>query len=122
MRHPANDARIWTYMPAKAYGVHYDVWFEDFLTKQLNGSQLTYVIRRLQDKQLLGSRAYYDIELRHKKLEIGYGWLNPSVWGMRYNHESLLLLFQNAFEEWKRNRVQIATDPRNIKNYNTLKN
>lgn len=51
---------------------------------------------------------------------MGYGWLNPSVWGKRYNHESLLLLFQNAFEIWNINRIQIATDPRNTKNYNTL--
>ena len=43
------------------------------------------------------------------------------MWGKQYNHESLLLLFQNAFETWDFNRIQIATDPRNLKNYNTLK-
>ncbi len=33
----------------------------------------------------------------------------------------MLLLFQHAFEIWSINRIQIATDPRNVKNYNTLK-
>lgn len=121
LRHPANDPRIWTYMPNKAYGAFYDDWFEDCLIKQINTKQITYVIRRLNDNELIGSRAYYEIEVQHKKLEVGYGWLNPSVWGTRYNHESLLLLFQNVFECWDFNRVQIATDPRNLKNYNTLK-
>ncbi len=121
LRSPADDARIWTYMPNKANGMFYESWFQDCLMKQMQGMQLTYVIRRLKDNELIGSRAYYEIEPQHKKLEVGYGWLTPSVWGKRYNHESLLLLFQNAFETWNINRVQIATDPRNVKNYNTLK-
>lgn len=121
LRQPANDARIWTYMPNKANGEFYESWFQDCLLKQMQGIQLTYVIRRIKDNQLIGTRAYYEIELQHKKLEVGYGWLNPAAWGKRYNHESLLLLFQNAFETWDINRVQIATDPRNVKNYNTLK-
>ncbi|MCW8469069.1 GNAT family N-acetyltransferase [Fluoribacter gormanii] len=121
LRYPANDARIWTYMPNKANGGFYDSWFQDCLLKHMQGIQLTYVIRRLKDNKLIGSRAYYEIDLHHKKLEVGYGWLTPSAWGKQYNHESLFLLFQNAFEIWDINRVQIATDPRNVKNYNTLK-
>lgn len=121
LRHPANDTRIWTYMPNKANGKFYDTWFQSCLMKQLQCIQLTYVIRRLKDNELIGSRAYYEIDLQHKKLEVGYGWLTPSVWGKHFNHESLLLLFQNAFENWNINRIQIATDPRNVKNYNTLK-
>lgn len=121
LRSSADDGRIWTYMPCKANGEFYEPWFADCLLKQMQGIQFTYVIRRLKDQALIGSRAYYEIDTQHKKLEIGYGWLSPSVWGTRYNHESLLLLFQNAFETWGINRVQIATDPRNVKNYNTLK-
>lgn len=121
LRDAANDARIWTYMPMKAHGEFYDAWFQDCLSKQINGTQLTYVIKRLSDHALIGCRAYYDIELAHKKLEVGYGWLTPAEWGTRYNHESLLILFTNAFEEWKFNRIQIATDTRNTKNFNTLK-
>ncbi|VEB37076.1 GNAT family acetyltransferase [Legionella sainthelensi] len=121
LRYPANDVRIWNYMPCRADSDFYDCWFQDCLQQQAARTKLTYVIRRLKDNELIGSRAYYEIELQHKKLEVGYGWLTPSTWGMHYNHESLLLLFKNAFEEWHINRVQIATDPCNIKNYNTLK-
>lgn len=120
LREAANDSRIWVYMPNKANGEFYDSWFENCWLKQIQGTQLTYVIRCLKNNLLIGSRAYYEIDPQHKKLEVGYGWLNPSVWGKRYNHESLLLLFQNAFEIWNINRIQIATDPRNTKNYNTL--
>ena len=121
LRDAANDPRIWVYMPMQADDLFYDSWFQDCLMKQLSGKQITYVIKRKKDEVLIGCRAYYDIELSHKKLEVGYGWLTPSAWGTTTNHECLLLLFQNAFEEWGFNRIQIATDPRNTKNYNTLK-
>ena len=73
LRHPADDARVWLYMPNKANGEFYDAWFQECLIKQMQGIQLTYVIRRLKDNELIGSRAYYEIEPQHKKLEVGYG-------------------------------------------------
>lgn len=121
LRHAANHERIWSYMPTKAYGDYFDDWFQDCLTKHENRTQITYAIRRLTDNIIIGSRAYYDIDLNHKRLEVGYGWFMPSVWGTCFNHESLWLLFQNAFEQWHFNRIQIATDPRNKRSYNTLK-
>lgn len=121
LQRAANDERIWIYMPFKAHAEFFDTWFQNCLTKQINHSQLTYVIRRLSDQMIIGSRAYYDLDFKHKRLEVGYGWLMPTVWGTRFNHESLELLFQNAFEHWKINRIQIACDPRNKRSYNTLK-
>lgn len=121
LSHAADHERIWSYMPTKAYGEYFDDWFEECLIKHEHGTQLTYAIRRLSDNLIIGSRAYYDIDLNHKRLEVGYGWFMPAVWGTKFNHESLWLLFRNAFEQWQFNRIQIATDPRNKRSYNTLK-
>lgn len=121
LQHAANDLRIWSYMPMKAHGQFFDDWFLDCLNKYQQGKQITYVIRRLTDQMIVGSRAYYDIDHQHKRLEVGYGWFTPAVWGSRLNHESLWLLFRQAFEEWQFNRIQIATDPNNKRSYNTLK-
>lgn len=121
LQYAANHERIWSYMPTKAHGDFFDDWFSECLTKHANGTQITYVIRRLLDNVIVGSRAYYDIDFNHRRLEVGYGWLTPSAWGTGINHECLWLLFQNAFLNWKFNRIQIATDPRNKRNYNTLK-
>jgi len=121
LRIAANHECIWAYMPTKAHGDYFDSWFDDCLIKHSSGEQITYVVRRLEDNMIVGSRAYYDIDLRHKRLEVGYGWFMPATWGTRINHETLWLLFRNAFEQWQFNRVQIATDPRNKRSYNTLK-
>ncbi|MBA3660223.1 MAG: GNAT family N-acetyltransferase [Gammaproteobacteria bacterium] len=121
LKKAADNERIWSYMPTKAYGKYFDNWFQDCLIKLRERSQITYVIRRLTDNAVVGSRAYYEINLNHKRLEVGYGWFITAVWGTRLNHESLWLLFQNAFEQWQINRLQIATDPRNKRSYNTLR-
>ena len=121
LRLAANDERIWSYMPMKAYGDYFDAWFYDSLKKHVDGTQITYVIRRLADLSIIGSRAFYDMEFYHKRLEVGYGWFTPNIWGTRANHESLWLLFRQAFEQWQINRIQIATDPNNKRSYNTLK-
>jgi RimJ/RimL family protein N-acetyltransferase len=121
LRLAADDERIWAYMPAKANGEFFSEWFQDCLDKHREGSQITYIIRCLANDRIVGSRAYYEIDFTHKRLEVGYGWVTPKFWGSRINHECLLLLFQNAFEEWKFNRIQIETDPRNTRNYNNLK-
>jgi RimJ/RimL family protein N-acetyltransferase len=121
LRLAADDIKIWAYMPMQAHGIFYDNWFEDCMTKNANGIYITYAIRRLSDSVIIGSRSYYDMDYHHKRLEIGYGWFTPAVWGKIFNHESLWLLFQNAFEQWHFNRVQIGTDPRNKRSYNTLK-
>lgn len=121
LRQAANDERIWSYMPMKAHGNYFDDWFQDCFTKHKNGTQISYVIRKLTDQTVIGSCAYYDIDDQHKRLEIGYCWTTPVVWGNRFNHEALWLLLQNAFESWQFNRIQIATDPRNKRSYNALK-
>lgn len=121
LRCAANDERIWSYMPMKAHGEFFDIWFQECLSKHTMGKQLTYVIRRLEGSLIVGSRSYYDIDFQNKRLEIGFGWLATNAWGTRINHESLWLMFRHAFESLHLNRVQISCDPRNKRSYNTLK-
>ena len=121
LRSAANHACIWDYMPMKAYGCFFDSWFQDLLIKHQTGTQLSYFIRKKADQRLVGGHSYYDIDFDHKRLEVGYSWLTPAVWGSRLIHESLWLLFHNAFETWGMNRIQLAADPRNKRSYNILK-
>jgi RimJ/RimL family protein N-acetyltransferase len=121
LRLAANDERIWTYMPMNAHGNNFDSWFKDSVYQHRQGRQITYAVRRSSDALLVGCRSYYDFEIQHRRLEVGYGWFTPSVWGTRINHECLWLMFRQAIEDWRFNRVQIATDPNNKRSYNTLK-
>lgn len=121
LRLVANHECIWAYMPMRAYGHFFDAWLEDTLIKHQNHTQLTYIIRKKSDRKVVGGHSYYDIDVKHKRLEVGYSWLTPAMWGSRVLHESLWLLFHNAFETWQMNRIQLAADPRNKRSYNILK-
>ncbi|MDP1603315.1 MAG: GNAT family protein [Legionella sp.] len=121
LRSVANHECIWTYMPMRAYGQFFDAWLQDTLIKHQNHTQLTYIIRKKSDQTVVGGHSYYDIDVEHKRLEVGYSWLTPAAWGSRILHESLWLLFLNAFETWQMNRIQLAADPRNKRSYNILK-
>lgn len=121
LRTAANDERIWRYMPQKAIADVFNSWFDNCLQKMEQGHELTYVIRQKKDQMIIGSTAYYDISLAHKRLTLGYSWLVPAMWGTTVNPEIKLLMLTQAFEKWGIHRIEIGTDSRNKHSYHAIK-
>jgi len=63
--------------------------------------------------KLVGSTRFLNISAPHRQLEIGWTWLNPSVWRTRVNTECKYLLLRHCFETLGAVRVQLKTDSRN---------
>lgn len=112
---------IWLYMPYKATGHFFAPWFADTIEKMSLGTQITYVVRRISDQQILGATAYYDLHKEHQRLALGYSWYRPEVWGTGINLECKLLMLSQAFEDWGVNRVEIGADPRNTRSIGAIK-
>jgi N-acetyltransferase len=53
------------------------------------------------------------LRAEHRGLEIGYTWLEPSMWRTGANVEAKLLMLTRAFEELGCMRVEFKTDARN---------
>src|SRR3954466_7904248 len=53
------------------------------------------------------------LERDHLRLEVGYTWYAPGVWGTAVNAEAKLLLLRHAFETLGARRVEFKTDARN---------
>lgn len=117
----AQDENIWTFNGSKAFGNQFDPWFVKALNSLENRSHLPFVVRRLSDNQIIGSTRLYDIHLDHHRLTIGYTWYIRNVWGTYVNPECKLLLLKYAFEELGVNRVQLATDFRNVRSRSAIK-
>ncbi len=113
LRAAAEDERIWQHTLVLARGPGFDAWFDDALAQRDAGRQIPFAVRRLANDQLVGSTSYLDINLRHKRIEIGSTWYNTQVWGSEINPESKLLLLTHAFEVLGMNRVAFVTDSRN---------
>ncbi len=63
----------------------------------------------------VGSSRYLNIEPMHRRVEIGWTWLERAQWGNGVNVETKYLLLRNAFESWGAMRVEFKTDARNLR-------
>jgi RimJ/RimL family protein N-acetyltransferase len=108
------DETIWTYYPYTALGDNFDPWFDKTLAKMESGEQVVFAARRLSDGKIIGSTRYYDINSQHRRLMIGHTWYTQEARGTQVNPECKLLLLVHAFESLNINRVEFATDARNL--------
>lgn len=110
----AKDERLWEYTKTLLINETYDEQWERYIALAKNpncdgtfgaGLQKTFVIYRSSDDAIIGMSRYYSLSEKHKRLDIGYTWYIPEVWGKVYNKECKLLLLQYAFEALNFNRV-----------------
>jgi len=110
------DPSIWTHLP-------FDGTDRQKLTRELGnailnrayGNQYPFTIIRQSDDRVIGSTRLFDIFPEHKKLEIGWTWYAPEVWGQGYNIECKLLLLGYCFDTLGANRVQLKTRTANAR-------
>lgn len=112
----AADSRIWTHLPVD--GNDGEKLRRELVTAILNrtvGSHYAFTVFTQSDNRIIGSTRFFDIFEEHKKLEIGWTWYHPDVWGKGYNTECKLLLLTYAFETLGANRVQLKTRTTNLR-------
>jgi RimJ/RimL family protein N-acetyltransferase len=102
------DPRIHRYTNMESFG--FDRWFDLALETQ---KEVPFVV--LVDGVPAGSTRYLNVEPTHKRLEIGWTWLERAHWGTGANVEAKYLLMRRAFEEWGAMRVEFKTDARNLR-------
>lgn len=88
----------------------FDRWFDLALE---NDREIPFVV--LVGGVPRGSSRYLNIEAAHRRLEIGWTWLERAQWGTGANVEMKYLLLRHAFEDWGAMRVEFKTDARNLR-------
>jgi N-acetyltransferase len=92
------------------YSVGFDGWFDHALATE---KEVPFVVH--VEGRPVGSSRYMNVEPFHKRLEIGWTWLERPQWGTGVNVETKYLLMRNAFEGWGAMRVEFKTDARNLR-------
>lgn len=111
-----NETKIWEFIPTdmstkeKRFQT-----FANAMIQRENGIQFPFIIYHQYENKIIGSTRLMNIELEHKKLEIGWTWLHPDYWATAVNLECKQLLLNFCFEELKAIRVQLKTDENNIR-------
>jgi N-acetyltransferase len=92
------------------YTLGFDRWFDLALETD---REVPFVC--VVDGRPAGSSRYLNIEPLHKRVEIGWTWLERAQWGSGVNVETKYLLMRNAFDGWGAMRVEFKTDARNLR-------
>ena len=110
----AKDKRLWEYTRTLVINESYDEQFDRYIAIAQSpnsegtygvGLQKSFVIYSQPEGKMIGMTRYYAISEMHKRLDIGYTWYIPEVWGRVHNKECKFLLLQYAFETLRFNRV-----------------
>lgn len=89
--------------------------FEAAFAERERGSQYPFAIFHKESGKIIGSTRFTEIQVQHKRLEIGWTWLDPAYWATAVNLECKLLLLTHCFEVLGLYRVQLRTDVLNIR-------
>lgn len=106
----ASDGRLWelffTSVPAPD---HIQDWYDTACAQESLGKSLVFTVMD-QQQRVLGSTRFCNMDLPHRRLEIGYTWYAQSVQRTGINTECKLLLLEQAFEVMNCNAVEFRTD------------
>jgi RimJ/RimL family protein N-acetyltransferase len=86
-------------------------YLDQALAAAADGSEIPFAT--LLDGRVVGSTRYLALAPEFRRLEIGWTWLHPSVWGSGVNIEAKLLQLADAFHRLGCRRVELKTDALN---------
>lgn len=112
----AQEADTWRYM---LYDVKTPQDMERWVGERVGaaeaGTAWAFLQRDVQTGKAFGSTSIFDVDMAHRKMEVGHTWIDSAHRGTVHNPEAKLLLLGFAFEGQKAVRVQLKTDARNAR-------
>ena len=76
---------------------------------------LPFVTIEKTSNKIVGSTRFGNLDVKNRRAEIGWTWINPTWQRSFINTEAKLLMLTHAFETWKCIRVEFKTDVLNEK-------
>lgn len=110
VQHSANDPRLWEVTVVRAYGEHFESWWEDAIRTMHHGTRMPFAVISQADGSIVGSTSYLNVALGEERLEIGSTFYARSHWATKINPECKLLLMSHAFETLGIRRVEYCVD------------
>jgi RimJ/RimL family protein N-acetyltransferase len=88
-------------------------YMQTALESQAAGTALPFVMIMQETGDLVGSTRYHSIVRNHRRLEIGFTWVERPWQRTAVNTESKYLLLKHAFEHYRCQRVEFKADSQN---------
>ena len=117
-----NEPELWKYSMQQANGLeNLKKYIETALENKQNKTEYPFIIFDKQTQQYAGSTRFYDIQLQHQMLQLGYTWIGKNFQGTGLNKHCKFLLLQFAFEQMNMHRVEFRADNENEKSKAAMK-
>jgi len=95
-------------------------YIETALDEQTRKVSLPFVTINKSANKTVGSTRFGNIDVKNRRVEIGWTWINPEWQRSVVNTEAKLLMLTHAFESWNCVRVELKTDALNAKSGNAI--
>jgi len=117
----ASDGHLWDLWFTSIPGENQiDNYIESALAQFDNRLSIPFVVIHKESNKLIGSTRYCNIDVKNKRLEIGYTWYSQSFQRTGVNTECKYLLLKNAFENFDVIAVEFRTHWFNQKSRNAI--
>lgn len=117
-----NEPEIWKYSLVQAGG---EENLKNYLNIALEGrnskKEYPFIVFDKKQNAYAGSTRFYDIQLSHKSLQLGYTWYGKNFQGTGLNKHCKYLLLQYAFETMDMERVEFRADNSNARSIAAMK-
>jgi RimJ/RimL family protein N-acetyltransferase len=88
-------------------------YLDSALAEQRDGTAMPFATIRRDGGQVIGSTRFGNITPEHRRVEIGWTWLDPRWQRTGANTEAKYLMFRHAFDVWRCIRVELKTSALN---------
>ena len=117
-----HEPELWKYSLIKVAGKeNLENYIKTALDARLTGKEYPFIVFDKRTQEYAGSTRFYDIQLAHKTLQLGYTWYGGKFHGTGLNKHCKYLLLQFAFEQIGMERVEFRADNTNERSIAAMK-
>jgi N-acetyltransferase len=122
LRFALHEPELWTFSLISASGeAGMKKYIQLATDAREKGSEYPFIVFDKQHNSYAGSTRFYDIQLNHKTLQLGYTWYGKEFQGTGLNKHCKYLLLDFAFDKMHIERVEFRADNNNKRSIAAMK-
>ncbi len=115
------DGDLWCWVPyVMETPEHMKSYIEAALENRDKGTEFPFATTERATGRIIGSTRYMNIDMNHRRLEIGSTWIGKPWQRSPINTEAKYLMLRHAFEQLGCIRVELKTDALNQQSRNAI--
>lgn len=110
------EPELWRYSLMRIEDVAgLNTYIDSALQARRDHKEYPFIVYDKRTQSYAGSTRFYDIQLEHQTMQLGYTWYGQRFQGTHVNKHCKYLLFEFAFETLHLERIELRADSRNLR-------